>query len=127
MPLHEKMDYVEFPARDLNAAKRFFEEVFGWTFTDYGDSYVAFDYQGLEGGFFASEAVAVAAGQDGGAGGGGALVVFYSEDLEATRSKIVAAGGTVVRETFDFPGGRRFHFADPNGNEYAVWSAVAAG
>lgn len=117
---HEKINYVEFPAKDLAVAKAFFGEVFGWVFTDYGEGYVAFarGEAGLDGGFFRADAVARAAGEE----GGGALVVFYSEDLEGTQARIVTAGGKVVKPTFSFPGGRRFHFCDPNGNEYAVWS-----
>lgn len=114
---HEKINYVEFPARDMEAAKRFFSRVFGWTFTYYSDNYMAFDYQGLEGGFFKSDDAATTQG-------GGALIVFYSDALEQTQEKILNAGGSIVRETFSFPGGRRFHFCDPNGNEYAVWSAT---
>ena len=116
---HEKINYVEFPARDLEKVKCFFGSVFGWAFTDYSDTYTAFDNQGIEGGFFLSDEVATT-------DGGGALIVFYSRALEETQAKILAAGGSVVRDIFSFPGGRRFHFSDPNGNEYAVWSDEAA-
>jgi len=114
---HEKINYVEFPARDIEKAKDFFAAVFGWEFEDFGDQYTAFADQGLDGGFFQSDR-RVSAEE------GGALIVFYSGDLEATQSKIEKAGGTIVKPVFSFPGGRRFHFGDPNGNEYAVWSDV---
>ena len=115
MPEHEKINYVEFPSRDLDRTKAFFSTVFGWSFADYGPDYSAFANQGLNGGFYKSEQVASTAQ-------GSALIVFYSGQLEQTQAKVTAAGGTIIKPTFDFPGGRRFHFADPNGNEYAVWS-----
>lgn len=119
MTSHEKINYVEFPARDIEKTKRFFSNVFGWTFTDYGPEYAAFAKEaGLDGGFFKSDLVASS-------DNGGALIVFYSKDLEGTQAKIEAAGGAVIKPIFEFPGGRRFHFADPNGNEYAVWSDQA--
>ena len=114
---HEKINYVEFAANDFAATKAFFGAAFGWTFTDYGDNYVAFsaDGAGLDGGFYRASLSSSAES-------GGALVVFYSEDLEATAEKIKKCGGKIVRETFSFPGGRRFHFTEPSGNEFAVWS-----
>jgi predicted enzyme related to lactoylglutathione lyase len=115
MNQHEMINYVELPAKDFGATQKFFGDVFGWTFEAYGDQYLAFDNAGLDGGFYASDLSASAAN-------GSALVIFYSERLEETRAKINQAGGTVVAETFEFPGGRRFHFCDPNGNEFAVWS-----
>ncbi len=115
MPKHETINYVEFPAKDIEAAKAFFTQVFGWSFQDYGPTYTAFSDEGLDGGFFQSDQTATTAK-------GGALIVFYSEDLEQTRTKVREAGGSIIKPTFSFPGGRRFHFGDPNGNEYAVWS-----
>lgn len=114
---HEKLDYVEFGSTNLEGTKTFFSSVFDWSFTDYGPEYAAFDYQGLEGGFFASEQVA---SQE----KGSALLVFYSNDLEATLLKVEQAGGVVCKAVFDFPGGRRFHFQEPGGNEFAVWSDI---
>ncbi|MFQ5480602.1 MAG: VOC family protein [Thermodesulfobacteriota bacterium] len=111
----EKINYVEFPAVDLKAAKAFFTEVFGWSFIDYGPEYTAFSDEGLDGGFFRSELNSTTAN-------GSALIVFYSKDLKKTQSKIENAGGAIIKPIFSFPGGRRFHFTDPNGNEYAVWS-----
>ncbi|HEY8586876.1 MAG TPA: VOC family protein [Rhodanobacter sp.] len=119
MPAHEKINYVEFPARDLAATKRFFREAFGWVFEDYGPDYAAFAGQGLDGGFFKSE-LAARTGQ------GSALLVFYSAHLEDTFAKVVGAGGDIVKPIFAFPGGRRFHFTEPSGNELAVWSDAAA-
>ena len=119
MPVHEKINYVEFPARDLEATKRFFHQALGWSFQDYGPDYAAFLDQGLDGGFFRSDLAAQTSG-------GSALIVFYSARLEETLDKVVAAGGKVVRPIFAFPGGRRFHFMEPSGNEFAVWSEPEA-
>ena len=115
MNLHEKINYVEFPAKDLEATKIFFNTIFGWSFQDFGNEYVAFTNEGLDGGFYQSDLSAVCSN-------GSALIVLYSNDLEATQKKIKNAGGVIVNEIFSFPGGRRFHFSDPNGNELAVWS-----
>ena len=114
---HEKINYVEFPSKDLAATKTFFTTVFGWSFTDYGPDYTAFSNAGIDGGFFKSD-------QTVSTDNGSALIVFYSKDLEQTQAKIEAAGGSIIKPIFPFPGGRRFHFGDPNGNEYAVWSNV---
>ena len=115
MPQHEKINYVEFPARDIPATKVFFSQVFGWTFEDFGPDYTAFAGQGLDGGFFRSEQCSQA--QE-----GAALIVFFSADLEQTLAKVEAAGGKISQAIFSFPGGRRFHFIEPSGNEMAVWS-----
>lgn len=112
---HEKINYVEFPSSDILATKRFFETAFRWTFQDFGPEYSSFSNEGLDGGFFKSDRCAKSEN-------GSALVVFYSADLEATKEKIETAGGTTVKEIFSFPGGRRFHFVEPSGNEFAVWS-----
>lgn len=113
---HELINYLELPARDLDATKQFFGQVFNWHFTDYGDAYIAFGPEaGLDGGFYQSQLCSVTSK-------GAALVVFYSNDLTVTQNKIMAAGGEINQQIFEFPGGRRFHFLDPNGNEFAVWS-----
>ncbi len=117
MNQHEKLNYVEFAAADLTATKQFFEQAFGWTFVDYGPDYTAFSDQGLDGGFFRADLYSSTAN-------GGALLVFYSQALEDTLSCVTAAGGEVVKPIFEFPGGRRFHFTEPSGNEFAVWSDV---
>lgn len=118
---HEKINYVEFPARDMEATKAFFAAAFGWSFMDYGPDYIAFSNEGLDGGFFKSDLSASTEN-------GSALLVFYSKDLEQTQAKIESAGGSsaIKKPIFSFPGGRRFHFSDPNGNEFAVWSDVGA-
>jgi predicted enzyme related to lactoylglutathione lyase len=106
-----KLDYLEMPAGGgtLDSVKAFYSAAFSWTFTDYGPTYSAFS-EGLDGGFDADrEAVTKP------------LPVLYSEALEMTLAAVEAAGGRIVRPIFSFPGGRRFHFADPAGNELAVW------
>ncbi len=118
MPQHAKINYVEFPARDLKATQQFFSQAFGWTFVEYGPAYCAFSDAGLDGGFYQSTLAASTAT-------GSALIVLYSENLEATQARIEAAGGCVVKAIFDFPGGRRFHFSEPSGNEFAVWSELS--
>tara|TARA_R110000782_G_scaffold101417_7_gene188133 strand:+ start:2042 stop:2395 length:354 start_codon:yes stop_codon:yes gene_type:complete len=115
MNVHEKINYVEFPAKDIEAAKKFFATAFSWSFVDYGPDYTAFSNEGIDGGFFKSE---LSSSTENGA----ALIVFYSDDLDKTESKVENAGGSIIKPIFSFPGGRRFHFGDPNGNEYAVWS-----
>lgn len=112
---HEKINYVEFPARDIEKAKVFFSDAFGWEFEDYGPEYSAFSNQGLDGGFFKSDQCVSTEN-------GSALIVLFSNDIESTQSKVEYAGGKVIKPIFSFPGGRRFHFEDPNGNEYAVWA-----
>lgn len=107
-----RIDYIEFLATDIEATKTFYAAVFGWTFTDYGPEYTSFEDGRLAGGFALAPQVPA----------GGPLVVLYAVDLEATQAKVTEHGGRIVREIFEFPGGRRFHFADPSGNELAVWS-----
>ena len=116
---HEKINYVEFPAKDLQATKDFFTKAFGWSFVDFGPEYTAFSNQGIDGGFFKSDLKSSIIN-------GAALVVFYSQDLETTQAKIEQAGGVIIKPIFSFPGGRRFHFAEPSGNEFAVWSDINA-
>ena len=115
MTQHEKINYVEFPATDIPATKQFFEKAFNWSFEDYGPDYTAFTNQGLDGGFYKAELTATAAN-------GSALLVLLSENLEATQTKVEAAGGKISKAIFSFPGGSRFHFIEPSGNELAVWS-----
>jgi len=106
-----RIDYIEFPATDIARIKGFYTGVFGWKFTDYGPDYTSFDDGRLAGGFARSPAVR-----------GGPLVVMYTADLEGMEAKVRAAGGKIVKAIFSFPGGRRFHFSDPSGNELAIWS-----
>jgi predicted enzyme related to lactoylglutathione lyase len=115
MNQHEKLNYVEFAAKDLDATKAFFAAVFGWEFVDYGPAYTAFSNQGLDGGFYHSDACSQTSN-------GAALLVFYSADIESTLNNVEKNGGEITRPVFDFPGGRRFHFLEPSGNEFAVWS-----
>ncbi len=112
---HEKINYVEFAARDLTATKAFFETVFNWSFVDYGPEYTAFSNEGLDGGFYKADLASTA-------DTGGALIVFHSDTLEATQEKVMQAGGMIVKPIFSFPGGKRFQFTEPSGNEFAVWT-----
>ena len=107
------IDYIEFKANDLEAVKSFYSKAFGWSFTDYGPTYAAFSDSGLQGGFELSEEPIV----------NGALIVLYHAYLKAVKNKIQSSGGTISKDIFSFPGGKRFHFIDPAGNELAVWSA----
>ncbi len=107
-----RIDYIEFATTDMGAVKDFYSRVFGWTFTDYGPDYTSFADGRLTGGFWTADKVA----------SGGPLVVIYAADLAAIEDLVLLAGGSIVKETFEFPGGRRFHFRDPVGNELAVWS-----
>ena len=108
----QRIDYVEFNVADLGRARNFYAAAFGWTMTDYGPEYCAFADGRLEGGFTTQGAPSP----------GGPLVILYADDLAATQTRVEAAGGRIVKPVFDFPGGRRFHFADPDGYELAVWS-----
>jgi predicted enzyme related to lactoylglutathione lyase len=113
--IHHKINYIEFHTADIERTKKFYETVFGWSFVDYGPDYVSFQGAGIDGGFIRDEAHSDA-------GKGGPLVVLYSEDLAATEIAIRLEGGGVVVPTFEFPGGRRFHFSDGVGNVLGVWS-----
>lgn len=115
MPADRKIDYIELPAGDLELAKAFYSSVFGWQFVDYGPDYCAFNDGRLDGGFYKANLHASTAN-------GSVLVVLYADDLEAALARVRECGGGIVKEIFSFPGGRRFQFADPNGNELAVWS-----
>lgn len=119
MRANEKINYVEFPASDLSGTKAFFEAAFGWTFVDYGPDYAAFSNQGLDGGFYRSALQARTES-------GSALVVLFSKAIEQTQARVERAGGIIVKPIFAFPGGRRFHFTEPSGNELAVWTDVGA-
>ena len=113
---HHTIDYIEIPARDLEASRAFYAAAFGWTYNDYGPGYAGIrraDGDGEVGGL---------AGTDGDIATGTLLVLLYSDDLDATADAIRAAGGSIVQEPYEFPGGRRLHFADPSGNELGVWA-----
>ena len=109
------INYIEIPATDLAGTKAFFSELFGWEFQDYGPDYCSFNDGRLDGGFYASDNSASTES-------GSVLIVFYRDDLEKAVIDVEAAGGQIVKSIFPFPGGRRFHFTDPSGNEFAIWS-----
>jgi uncharacterized protein len=112
-PEHDhRIDYIELPATDVAATRAFYAGAFGWKFTDYGPDYTSFEDGRLTGGFHRAGAVTP----------GGPLVIIFAMDLADAERRVVEAGGRVVKPVFSFPGGRRFHFADPSGNELAVWS-----
>ncbi|MBB1267990.1 VOC family protein [Shewanella sp. SR44-3] len=115
MSQHHNINYLEIPTQDLAASKAFFKRVFDWQFQDYGPEYSCFLNVGINGGFYLSE-------QGFSVKQGCPLIVLYSQALAQTQAKVLAAGGTLIKDIFTFPGGRRFHFSDPSGNEYAVWS-----
>ena len=115
MKEHEKINYVEFASNDLEATKLFFQKVFNWNFTDYGPDYTAFENAGIDGGFYRENLSSRSEN-------GGALIVFYSSNILETQEKIIKHGGTIIKPIFTFPGGERFHFIEPSGNEYAVWT-----
>ncbi|KJD32990.1 glyoxalase [Tamlana nanhaiensis] len=105
------INYIEFKAKELEDIKRFYTACFNWEFTDYGDSYIAFKNSGVEGGFEKTNAPIT----------NGVLVVLHHKDLDAIKAKVIKNGGQISVDTFSFPGGKRFQFLDPSGNELAVW------
>ena len=111
-PIDNHINYVEFYAKDLEKIKTFYSEAFGWVFTDYGPTYTAFSESGLQGGFEKSDGEII----------NGALIVIYHKNLDIIREHVIKANGTISKAIFSFPGGRRFQFIDPSGNELAVWS-----
>lgn len=113
-PNHHEINYIEFEVSDMGRAQRFYEAAFGWKFNDYGPGYAGIQKQGggEVGGLRLTAEVAT----------GGPLVILYSSDLNRSLVAVRAAGGEVTQEPFEFPGGRRFHFKDPSGNDLAVWS-----
>lgn len=113
MPKDRKLDYLELYGAELAVMKRFYDAAFGWSFVDYGDDYAAFADAGLDGGI-----------QNGAPAP--PLPILYAKDLEAAVRSVEGAGGVVIRAIYAFPGGRRFHFRDPGGNELAVWSDAPA-
>ena len=112
--IHHSINYIELPTNDMEATKLFYGQVFGWTFVDYGPEYSSFEGAAIDGGFRGDGNVSPQRP--------GVLVVLYSDRLEETEKAITEAGGKILVPTFEFPGGRRFQFTDPNGNELAVWS-----
>jgi predicted enzyme related to lactoylglutathione lyase len=110
------IDYVEIPVTDLGMAKAFFSALFGWSFEIWGDDYMSFNDGRFDGGFRRSAEVAPSTG---------VLLIFFSTDLERDFERVQELGATISEPIFPFPGGRRFHFVDPTGTEYAIWSAVS--
>ena len=110
-----RIDYIEIPVTDPAGARDFFAALMGWEFQEWGDDYISFNDGRFDGGFRRSEQPAPASG---------VLVVFFSTDLERDRDRVVELGATISHDIFEFPGGRRFHFVDPVGNEYAIWAEV---
>ena len=113
--LKSTIDYIEMASRHLAETKKFFSALLGWSFQDYGPDYASFDDGRMTGGFFASEKTA-------GVDAGAPLVVFYHPELEKMLAEVKKLGGKITREIFEFPGGRRFHFREPGGGEFAIWS-----
>ncbi len=111
------INYIEFAAADLAATKKFFEDAFDWEFQDYGPDYIAFNNAGVEGGFYRAELASTTAS-------GGVLVVLFTDSIEASIAQVQDSGGTITKATFEFPGGRRFQFTEPSGNELAVWTNI---
>ncbi|HUE88384.1 MAG TPA: VOC family protein [Vicinamibacterales bacterium] len=113
-PNHHEINYIEFGVSDMVQAQRFYETAFNWKFNDYGPGYAGIQKQGggEVGGLRLTAEVTT----------GGPLVILYSSDLERSVAAVAAAGGEITQTPFEFPGGRRFHFRDPSGNELAVWS-----
>jgi len=109
---NNNITYIEFKASDLDAVKSFYQTAFGWTFTDYGPTYTSFSNSGIAGGFEVSNEPVV----------GGVLVVLYHEDLKQAKATIEKLDAEITVDIFSFPGGHRFQFKDPAGNELAVWS-----
>jgi uncharacterized protein len=110
---HHAIDYIEIAVTDIDAAKAFYSAAFGWSLVDYGPDYAGIQVDGKEAGGLRRDSEVRA---------GGPLVILYSEDLERSVAAVSDAGGTILKPIYTFPGGRRFHFGDPAGNELAVWS-----
>jgi predicted enzyme related to lactoylglutathione lyase len=111
---NSSINYIEFPLTKIDATKVFYNKVFNWVLTDWGPNYISFDGAGVEGGFNGFDDAQVS--------GPGVLVVLYAENLSQKAKEVTDAGGDIIKPIYDFPGGKRFHFLDPNGNELAVWS-----
>ena len=117
MRAENRIDYVEIPVTDPARARDFVVALFGWEYEEWGDDYVSFSDGRLEGGFRRADSAAPASG---------VLLVFYSSDLKRDRERVKELGASISQDIFSFPGGRRFHFVDPVGTEYAFWSAAEA-
>ncbi len=113
--INQQIQYIEFACTDFDSIKDFYSKAFDWKFTDYFDgdklSYIDFKGDHIDGGFYIGEVLK-----------GSTTPILYADDLAESEASVRTAGGTIVNEIFSFPGGRRFHFTDPSGNELAVWS-----
>ncbi|MCQ6256125.1 VOC family protein [Pseudomonas sp. Q11] len=109
-----QIDNIELNVSDIARSKAFYASAFGWSFVDYGPTYTEFSDGRMTGGFTTGEPVRT----------GGPLIILYADDLAGTQLRLEAAGATISRKVFAFPGGQRFHFIDPDGYELAVWSAA---
>ena len=110
-----KIDYVEIPVTDLDTAREFFSQLFAWEFQEWGPDYYSFSDGRVDGGLRRSEEPAPASG---------VLIVFYTTDIERDYARVKELGATISKETFEFPGGKRFHFVDPVGTEFAMWTST---
>lgn len=111
-----QIDYIEIPTTDLVRTSEFFGEFFGWSFQEWGPDYSSFNDGRMDGGLRRAEEATPP--------GIGVLLVFYSTDLERDREHAKELGATISQDIFDFPGGRRFHFVDPSGAEFAIWTST---
>jgi predicted enzyme related to lactoylglutathione lyase len=107
-----RLDYLEFATRDVTIANKFYTAAFGWIFTDYGPDYTSFTDGRLAGGFYTSADAPTKMNP---------MTVIYATDLEVAEARVIQAGGKIIKPSFEFPGGRRFQFTDPNGLELSVW------
>lgn len=112
---HHKINYLEFPCSNFQATQKFFADLFGWTYVEYSPKYFAVESASIDVGFYSSD---LSNNTD----NGSALIIFYSNNLEETLERVTQLGGKINCEIFSFPGGRRFHFIEPSGNEFGVWS-----
>lgn len=116
--MNNHISYIELPANDLTKIKAFYQQVFAWHFTDFGEEYIVFNQSGISGGFYLSKQAANSKN-------GAPLIVIYHDNLEHIQQTVLDNGGAICQDIFAFPGGRRFHFTDVCGNELAVWSDKA--
>ena len=114
MSTNNHVDYIELPMSSASKIKEFYSSVFQWTFTDWGENYISFEGAGIDGGFNGFDEVKVESP--------GVLPVIYADDLKSKLEVVRNAGGKIIKDIYEFPGGKRFHFLDPAGNELAVWS-----
>lgn len=109
---NNSINYIELPMIKNAETKKFYSTVFEWEFTDWGPDYISFSGANIDGGFNGEAQISSP----------GVLVVLYATDLDKKLEEVVQAGGDIIKPTYEFPGGKRFHFKDPNGNELSVWS-----